>query len=118
MKQKQRFASNHWLQATILIEPPEVIRATYHRLERHESSSPKVPTRLAAAALGERVKQRRLALGWSQIQAAEHFKVHQATWSRLEHGQVRCAPVIRPSRLVTAATIAGQVSVRAFSPGR
>src|SRR5712691_10445420 len=86
--------AQHWLQATILIEPPEVIRATYHRLERHESSSPKVPTRLAAAALGERVKQRRLALGWSQIQAAEHFKVHQATWSRLEHGQVRCAPAL------------------------
>ena len=35
--------AHHWLQATILIEPPEVIRATYHRLERHESSSPKVP---------------------------------------------------------------------------
>jgi len=86
--------AQHWLQATILIEPPEVIRATYHRLERHESSSPKVPTRLAAAALGERVKQRRLALGWSQIQASEHFKVHQATWSRLEHGQVRCAPAL------------------------
>ena len=48
--------AQHWLQATILIEPPEVIRATYHRLERHESSSPKVPTRLAAAALGEQGK--------------------------------------------------------------
>jgi hypothetical protein len=86
--------AHHWLQATILVEPPEAIRATYHRLERHESSAPKVPTRLAAAALGERVKQRPLALGWSQIQAAEHFKVHQATWSRLEHGQVRCAPAL------------------------
>ena len=49
---------------------------------------------LATAALGERVKQRRQALGWSQIQAAEHFQVHQATWSRLEHGQVRCSPAL------------------------
>ena len=47
----------HWLHATILIEPPEVIRAAYRRLERHETPPPKVPARLAAAALGERLKQ-------------------------------------------------------------
>jgi hypothetical protein len=84
----------HWLQATILIEPPEVIRATYRRLERHETALPQVPARLAAVVLGERLKQQRLALGWSQIQAAEYFKVHQTTWSRLEHGQVRCTPAL------------------------
>jgi hypothetical protein len=84
----------HWLQATILIEPPEIIRATYRRLERHETPSPKATARLAAVALGERVKQRRQALGWSQMQAAEYFQVHQATWSRLERGRGRCAPAL------------------------
>ena len=84
----------HWLQATMLIEPPEVIRAAYRRLERHETPPPKGSPRLAAAALGERLKQRRLALGWSQMQAAEYFAVHQATWSRLEHGQGRSTPAL------------------------
>jgi len=86
--------AQHWLQTTILVEPPEVIRTTYQRLERHETPSPKAIAHLATAALGERVKQRRQALGWSQIQAAEHFQVHQATWSRLERGQVRCSPAL------------------------
>ena len=27
-------------------------------------------------------------------EAAEHFQVHQATWSRLERGQVRCSPAL------------------------
>jgi predicted transcriptional regulator len=40
------------------------------------------------------VKQRRQELGWSQIQAAEHFQVHQATWSRLERGRVQCMPAL------------------------
>ena len=64
------------------------------RLPCHETPSPKAMAHLATAALGERVKQRRQALGWSQIQAAEHFQVHQATWSRLERGQVRCSPAL------------------------
>jgi len=91
---RRRGWAQHWLQATILIEPPEIIRATYRRLERHETSSPKTTRRLTATALGERVKQRRQALGWSQIRAAEHFQVHQATWSRLERGQVQCMPAL------------------------
>ena len=91
---RRRGWAQHWLQATILIEPPEIIRTTYRRLERHETSTPKTTTRLTATALGERVKQRRQALGWSQIQAAEHFQVHQATWSRLERGRVQCMPAL------------------------
>lgn len=87
--------ARHWLQATILIEPPEVIRTAYQRLEQHETARPKAaPAGLSAAVLGERLQQQRQALGWSQIQAAEHFAVHQATWSRLERGQVRCTPAL------------------------
>jgi DNA-binding XRE family transcriptional regulator len=91
---RRRGWAQHWLQATILIEPPEIIRATYRRLERHETLAPKTTARLTATALGERVKQRRQELGWSQIQAAEHFQVHQATWSRLERGRVQCMPAL------------------------
>jgi len=86
--------AQHWLQATLLIEPPEVIRATYRRLERYETPAPKSAARLNAVALGERVKARRQALGWSQMQAAEHFAMHQATWSRLERGQGRYTPTL------------------------
>jgi DNA-binding XRE family transcriptional regulator len=87
--------AQHWLQATILIEPPEIIRTTYQRLERHETPPPKATVRLAAAAdLGEHLKRRRLALGLTQIQAAEQCRVHQATWSRLERGQVRYTPAL------------------------
>jgi hypothetical protein len=86
--------AQHWLQATILIEPPEIIRGTYQRLERHETPPPKTRARLAAADLGEDLKRRRLALGLTQLQAAEQCRVHQATWSRLERGQVQCTPAL------------------------
>ena len=89
---QQRDWARHWLQATVLIEPPDIICTTYQRLERHEASRPKAtPARLSAAVLGERLKQQRQAHGWSQIQAAEHFAVNQATWSRIERGRVRCS---------------------------
>ena len=91
----QRGWGAHWLQATVLLEPPEVIRTSYHRLTHHETLAPPItPARLTAVALGERLRQRRLELGWSQIQAAEHFTVHQATWSRLERGQGRGTPAL------------------------
>lgn len=87
--------AQHWLHATLLIEPPDIIRTTYQRLERHEAALPKaIPARLDAAVLGERLKHQRQAHGWSQIQAAEHFAVNQATWSRLERGRVRCATAL------------------------
>jgi DNA-binding XRE family transcriptional regulator len=92
---QRRGWARHWLQATILIEPPDIIRTTYRRIERYEASLPKAtPARLNAAVLGERLKQQRQAHGWSQIQAAEHFAVNQATWSRIERGRVRCSPAL------------------------
>ena len=96
--------AHHWLQATILLEPPEVIRSTYQRLERHEA--PLQKAHIAAADLGERLKQRRQTLGLTQIQAAEQCGVHQATWSRLERGQVRSMPALlkRLSPWLAAAT--------------
>lgn len=87
--------AQHWLQTTILIEPPEVIQTTYQQLQRHERSLPKTtPARFNATVFGEQLKQQRHAYGWSQIQAAEHFTVNQATWSRLERGRVRCTAAL------------------------
>ena len=37
---RRRGWAQHWLQATVLIEPPEIIRATYRRLERHDRRFP------------------------------------------------------------------------------
>jgi len=74
-----------WSRSTVLVEPPEIIRATYQRLRRHESPAPRaLPT--ATTTLGERLKRRRLALGLSQLQAAEQLAISQAYLSLLERG--------------------------------
>jgi hypothetical protein len=82
--QYQELHVTQWWRSTVVLEPPEVIRATYQRLARHEVP----PTRAlpAAPTLGERLKRRRLALGLSQIQAAEQLKISQAYLSLLERG--------------------------------
>lgn len=53
-----------WRQATIPVEPPDVIRDVYHRFEGYQAQRPK--TRLDAAALGEDIRRRRDMLGLSQ----------------------------------------------------
>jgi DNA-binding XRE family transcriptional regulator len=77
--------ASHWLQATLLIEPPESIRATYRRLARHEAAAPRVLP--LPASLGERLHQRRKALGLTQLQAAEHLGLSPSYLNRLEQGQ-------------------------------
>jgi len=74
----------HWLQTTILIEPPESIRGTYQRLARHEATAqPALPT---PASLGERLKRHRKALGLTQLQAAEQLGISPSYLNRLEQG--------------------------------
>ena len=68
----------------MVLEPPELIRATYQRLARHEA--PPARALPAAPTLGEQLKRRRLALGLSQIQAAEQLEISQAYLSLLERG--------------------------------
>jgi len=75
----------HWLQATILIEPPQSIRATYRRLARHET--PVQPVLPAPASLGERLQRHRQALGLTQMQAAEHLGISPSYLNRLEQGR-------------------------------
>ena len=74
----------HWLQTTILIEPPESIRGTYQRLARHETTAqPALP---APASLDERLKRHRKALGLTQLQAAEQLGISPSYLNRLEQG--------------------------------
>jgi len=76
--------AQHWLQGTILIEPPESIRATYQRLARHEA--PPRPALPAPASLGERLKRQRTTLGLTQLQAAEQLGISPSYLNRLEQG--------------------------------
>lgn len=77
--------AHHWCQATILIEPPDIIRDTYQQLERYEEPQRKLLP--PPAVLGERVKQRRKALGLSQLQAAEYIGISPSYFNLLEHGK-------------------------------
>lgn len=76
---------NHWLQATILIEPPEVIRQQYQHLARPEQAPPRAA--LPAATLGARLKQRRQQRGLTLVQAAEQLGISPSYLSRLEQGR-------------------------------
>jgi len=80
----QRGWAQHWLQATILIEPPEIIRETYQRLARYETFSKRsLPS---PKTLGDQLKGRRQELGLSQLQAAEQIGISPSYLNRLEQG--------------------------------
>ncbi len=85
--------ARHWLQATILIEPPDVIRDSYLSLlnDKMLKQSAQTPT----TSLGERIKRQRQEQGLSQLQAAEQLGMHQSSYSRLEHGKVQPSPAVR-----------------------
>jgi DNA-binding XRE family transcriptional regulator len=74
----------HWLQATILIEPPDTIRERYQYLAQHEESLRQ--TLPAPDSLGERLKRQRQRLGLTQIQVAEQLGLSPSYLNRLERG--------------------------------
>lgn len=75
----------HWLQTTMLIEPPEVIRQQYQRLAQYEAARPEVtPT---PQALGTRLQRRRQQLGLTLIQTAEQLGMSPSYLHRLEQGR-------------------------------
>jgi hypothetical protein len=73
-----------WWLSTVLFEPPEIIRTTYEHLAPQDLRAPRALP--AAPALGERLQRRRLALGLSQIRAAEQLDISQAYLSLIERG--------------------------------
>ncbi len=75
-----------WLQATVLIEPPDLIRDHYRTIN-HPAPAPVKPPALAApASLAERLKVTRQRLQLSQMRATEAAGVSQKTFSRAERG--------------------------------
>jgi DNA-binding XRE family transcriptional regulator len=76
--------ASHWLQATLLIESPESIRATYQHLARYEA--PVHAALPAPARVGERLKHHRKTIGLTQLQAAEQLGISPSYLNRLEQG--------------------------------
>ncbi|MEE8292268.1 MAG: helix-turn-helix domain-containing protein [Candidatus Tectomicrobia bacterium] len=74
-----------WARSTMLIEPPDSIQDAYQRITQHEATSRRLLPILTT--LGERLKQRRRALGLSQIRTAEQLEISQAYLSLLERGR-------------------------------
>ena len=85
---------NFWVTATILIEPPDIIRDAYHRIERHETPVSR-STLAGLAALPDQLKQHRKHLGWSQLVAAEHLGIAQSHYNRIERGQSTPSPKLQ-----------------------
>ena len=75
---------NVWLQATILIEPPDNVRTHYQRLTQHEAPAP-LPLP-APLTLGARLRQRRQQLGLTLTQVAEQLRISPSYFHRLEQG--------------------------------
>ncbi len=108
-----------WWRSTVVVEPPEVIRATYQRLRRHEAPTPRaLPT--ATTELGAQLKQRRLGLGLSQLQAAEQLAISQAYLSLLERGAKPRVSAALQRKITTwlgaPETPAPDITAEGFSP--
>jgi DNA-binding XRE family transcriptional regulator len=83
----------NWLQATVIIEPPDTIEEHYHKIEQPVEAAPK---RIAAPkqgtapkgeGLGPKLKARRKQLRLTQMQAAEQLGIGQPYFSQLERGK-------------------------------
>ncbi len=82
---RQRGWGQIWTAATLLIEPPEVVRDHYQPLHRKR---PPAPQASLPQRLGERIKRRRKELGLNQKAAGEALGVTQAYISMLERGKI------------------------------
>jgi DNA-binding XRE family transcriptional regulator len=117
---EQRGWAQHWLQATLLVEPPEVIRETYKNIEHQEtrrtlhkgkgaaSKGAKITEQfqirngitissvsaenISPIGLGKQIQARRKLLHLSQSQVAEQLEIAQSYLSKLENDLVRPAP--------------------------
>lgn len=74
-----------WLEATVLVEPPEEVQEHYRSLERRERV---IVPNVECETLGARLRATRNARELSQLQAAEQMGISQAYLSLLERGKV------------------------------
>ncbi|MDP9378607.1 MAG: helix-turn-helix domain-containing protein [Chloroflexota bacterium] len=73
-----------WLQWTLLIEPPEIVREQYGSLDQKRAVPLRTPD--SDAGLIEQVKLKRKTLRLSQLRAAEEIGVSQGYLNTLERG--------------------------------
>lgn len=109
----QRGWGQLWTQATLLLEPPEVVREAYKSIERPKdkdkdkdkgTKGAKDDLKLLRAALlsaekadndvplAARLQQKRKLTGLSQLEAADKLGIVQSYLSKLERSQVKPAP--------------------------
>ncbi len=89
---EQRGWFKEWLQATVLIEPPDEIEEHYQEIE--QPAAPKTLPAHSGEELGPRLKARRKQLRLTQMQAAEQLEITQAYFSQLERGRTEPGPVL------------------------
>jgi len=85
-----------WQQATILIEPPDVIRDQYRKLEY--MGHPALKRMVGQEPMGDQLERKRKDLGLSQAQAAEQLGISQPYWSLLVKGKKKLE-ALRPGLL-------------------
>ena len=86
---RRRGWTDIWLQGTVVIEPPMLIREAYATLTQPQPTPHRLPQTLphrtaSAKTLGERLRRHRKALGLLQRQAAEQIGIHRGHLSKLE----------------------------------
>lgn len=81
-----------WLRATVVIEPPDVVVDEYEKIKRPGQRAVRAAQAEGSRAAGDKdlgilLKERRKALGLSQLRAAEDLGISQSQLSRLESGK-------------------------------
>lgn len=83
-----------WLQATILIQPPDAIREQYRNLESLESRKRKALPAVDDSLRGQ-IEAKRKALDLSQAEAAAQVGITQAYWSLIASGKKQPTTAVR-----------------------
>ncbi|HVT58948.1 MAG TPA: helix-turn-helix transcriptional regulator [Thermoanaerobaculia bacterium] len=73
-----------WTEARIVLEAPEIIKTAYRNLDQAAPAPKALPPASSWAAV---VKQRRAALGLSQLAAAEQLEISRAYLAQVERGR-------------------------------
>ena len=74
-----------WLQAKVIIAPPDAIKIHYQSISKHEKSPPK--SHIKAEHWGHQIRALRKKLGLTQLQVAEDLGIDRTHLSRLESGK-------------------------------
>ncbi|HEX2912179.1 MAG TPA: helix-turn-helix transcriptional regulator [Chloroflexia bacterium] len=98
---EERGWAQHWEQSLVIIELPEIIREAYQKIEagraeynRAKETAALPPAHQKEASIAKALRERRKALGLSQLELAERLEVTQGYLSKLEKGQATATPAL------------------------